>query len=293
MKQKISVRAVITNEDKILLFRRAVGRESILGKYELPGGRVDFREQPEDALARHLLVQAKVALENIKLNDVLSFIDPDDPTIQYIFIVYTGNLKETENTIKLAGMYDKFIWQKSSGVQLDTLTNSTRILLNYREGETLNQLENGVVDNIEAKKTTGEVITIHSDGGSRGNPGPSAAGFIIMDSNEHIIAEGGAYLGVTTNNQAEYQAVYLALQKAAEMEVKKIDFKLDSDLVVKQMNGVYKIKNRDLWPIHERIKELLKEFEKVTFSHVRREFNRLADSMVNKILDEHTKNHRT
>ena len=289
MKQKISVRTIITKGDKVLIFRRAVGRESILGKYELPGGRVDFREQPEDALARHILVQAKASLDTVKLSDVLSFIDPDDPAVQYIFIIYTSHLKEGYNTIELTGLYNKFIWMDMSNIQLRDLTNSTRILLSSYGVEVANQEENSKEAYSDDRNTTNSYAIIHSDGGSRGNPGPSAAGFIIMDANEHITAEGGAYLGVTTNNQAEYQAVYLALQKAAEMNVKKIDFRLDSDLVVKQMNGVYKIKNRDLWPIHERIKDLIKDFEEVKFSHVRREFNRLADGMVNKILDEHAK----
>lgn len=293
MKQKISVRTIIQNNDKILLFRRAVGRESILGKYELPGGRVDFREQPEDALFRHVLTQAKASLEEVKLSDVLSFIDPDDPAVQYIFVVYTSRLKEADNIIELAGLYNKFAWKEVSNIQLRELTNSTRVLLSSHGVETFNQGELVESSSYDAKKTTKDDAIIHSDGGSRGNPGPSAAGFIIMDSNEHIVAEGGAYLGITTNNQAEYQAVYLALQKAAEMSIKNIDFRLDSDLVVKQMNGVYKVKNRDLWPIHERIKGLVKDFEKVTFTHVRREFNHLADGMVNKILDEHIKEQRS
>lgn len=243
MKQKISVRVIVRDKNKVLLFRRAVGRESILGKYELPGGRVDFREQPEDALSRHLLVQAKISLEDVKLDDVLSFIDPDDTTVQYIFIVYTARLKPDGSSINLAGMYDKFNWENASDIDANKLTNSTRMLLSSHEDSSLSQ-----IDNIEDKKTTKSAAIIHSDGGSRGNPGPSAAGFIIMDKKEHIIAEGGAYLGVTTNNQAEYQAVYLALQKAAEMEIRVIDFRLDSDLVVKQINGLYKIKNRDLGP---------------------------------------------
>lgn len=289
MKQKISVRTIITNGNKVLLFRRAVGRESILGKYELPGGRVDFREQPEDALARHVLVQAKVSLEAVKLSDALSFIDPDDPAVQYMFIIYTSHLRETGGALELAGLYNKFIWIEMSDIQQRVLTNSTRILLSSYGVEAFTQEDLPENSTSVDKNATNDYAIIHSDGGSRGNPGPSAAGFIIMDANDNITAEGGAYLGVTTNNQAEYQAVYLALQKAAEMNIKNIDFKLDSDLVVKQMNGVYKIKNRDLWPIHERIKDLAKDFEKVTFTHVRREFNRLADGMVNKILDEHAK----
>jgi ribonuclease HI len=107
-----------------------------------------------------------------------------------------------------------------------------------------------------------------------------------MDDNEQVISSGGVYLGVTTNNQAEYQAVYQALVKAEQLGLKHIDFRLDSNLVVNQLNGIYKIKNRDLWPIYQNIKKVATGFEKISFSHVGRELNHLADGLVNKILDD-------
>jgi ribonuclease HI len=108
-----------------------------------------------------------------------------------------------------------------------------------------------------------------------------------MDDHENVIHEGGMYLGVTTNNQAEYHGVRLGLEKALEIGAKTVDFRLDSLLVVNQLNNIYQIKNRELWPINERIRELLTKFDKVTFTHVKREFNQLADGMVNKILNAH------
>ena len=108
-----------------------------------------------------------------------------------------------------------------------------------------------------------------------------------MNDQEHVIHEGGMYLGITTNNIAEYQGVRLGLEKALEMKVHTVDFRIDSLLVVNQMNGIYTIKNRELWPIHERIVELIAHFDKVSFTHVKREFNQLADGMVNKILNAH------
>src|SRR5690606_18985618 len=136
-------------------------------------------------------------------------------------------------------------------------------------------------------KSSDDAIVIYSDGGSRGNPGPSAAGFVILNSQQEVIAEGGEYLGITTNNQAEYQGVRIGLEKAIELGYKKVDFKLDSMLVVNQMKGYYKIKNRELWPINERIRMLMTKFDRVTFTHVNRQFNQLADGMVNKTLDKH------
>lgn len=128
-------------------------------------------------------------------------------------------------------------------------------------------------------------LHIFTDGGSRGNPGPSASGYVILTPDGQVVEEGGEYLGITTNNQAEYQAVKLALESANKYNVKKIKFFIDSLLVVNQMNGVYKIKNRDLWPVHEAIKEEAKKFDSISFTHVYREKNKLADAKVNEILD--------
>lgn len=131
-----------------------------------------------------------------------------------------------------------------------------------------------------------EVIA-NCDGASRGNPGLSSSGFVLINPHtQQVIVEGGEYLGITTNNQAEYRAVLLALQAAYELEIREVFFKLDSLLVVNQMNGLWKIKNKDLWPIHKLISDYRKLFKKIEFIHVRREFNKLADAMANKILDE-------
>lgn len=128
-------------------------------------------------------------------------------------------------------------------------------------------------------------VLLYADGGSRGNPGPSATGYVLFDDQENILQQSGEYLGITTNNQAEYQAVKLGLEKAKQLGARYVDVYLDSLLVVNQMKGVYKVKNRDLWPIHEAIKELREHFQEVTFSHIPRELNKLADAEVNKVLD--------
>lgn len=132
-------------------------------------------------------------------------------------------------------------------------------------------------------------VIINGDGGSRGNPGPSASGFVIQDETGKTVLEtGGQFLGITTNNQAEYRAVLFALERAHELGVEEIEFRLDSLLVVNQMNGVFKVKNKDLWPIYEEIKKLCTSFKKVTFIHVLREFNKLADAEANRIMDANT-----
>ena len=129
-------------------------------------------------------------------------------------------------------------------------------------------------------------VKLFSDGGSRGNPGPSAGGYVLLDMNDELVVKNGLYLGITTNNQAEYQALKLGLDEAKKRGAQTVDVYLDSLLVVNQMKGIFKIKNRDLWPIHQAISEDLKNFKHVSFTHVPREFNTLADRMVNDILND-------
>ena len=142
----------------------------------------------------------------------------------------------------------------------------------------------------KANNLTMKKLKIYTDGGSRGNPGPSASGFVLLDTNDNIVMEQGIYLGITTNNQAEYQALKLALEEAKKLQASQVDVYMDSLLVVNQMLGKFKIKNRDLWPIYDSIKKLSESFGQITFTHVPRELNKLADRMVNKALDEHLSN---
>lgn len=129
-------------------------------------------------------------------------------------------------------------------------------------------------------------VKVFADGGSRGNPGPSASGYVVLDMEDNVIIDEGVYLGVTTNNQAEYTALKLGLEAAKRVGAQQIEVYMDSLLVVNQMKGIYKIKNRDLWPIHQAVVALTHQFKHVNFSHVPREFNKLADGAVNRALDE-------
>jgi ribonuclease HI len=138
----------------------------------------------------------------------------------------------------------------------------------------------------EADRPFPEKIKLFADGGSRGNPGPSASGFVILDKEDNILVDKGVYLGVTTNNQAEYTALKLALEECVKNNVKEAEIYMDSLLVVNQVKGIFKVKNRDLWPLHDSVKQLSKNFTHISFSHVPREFNKLADAAVNRALDE-------
>jgi ribonuclease HI/pterin-4a-carbinolamine dehydratase len=126
---------------------------------------------------------------------------------------------------------------------------------------------------------------LYTDGGARGNPGPAALGYVIYDADGSIVEKNSRYLGATTNNQAEYQALKEGLEASKKLGVKKLDVFMDSLLVVNQLKGLYKVKNKDLAQIHKAINQLASEFESVSFKHVPREQNSVADSMVNECLD--------
>jgi ribonuclease HI len=129
-------------------------------------------------------------------------------------------------------------------------------------------------------------VVVYADGGSRGNPGPSASGYVILDDQNRVLVRRGIYLGITTNNQAEYTALKLGLEEAKSLNAKEVEVYMDSMLVINQMKGMFKVKNRDLWPIHDAIKQLCAQFKHVTFTQVPRIMNKLADAAVNQALDE-------
>ncbi len=133
-------------------------------------------------------------------------------------------------------------------------------------------------------------VKLYADGGSRGNPGPSASGYVLMDMEDNIIFKKGVYLGITTNNQAEYQSLKFGMEEARRLGALEVSVYMDSLLVVNQMKGIFKVKNRDLWPIHEAIRDHAKLFKKVTYTHIPRELNKLADAEVNTTLDAEENN---
>lgn len=133
-------------------------------------------------------------------------------------------------------------------------------------------------------------INVYTDGGSRGNPGKSACGFAVEQKGK-IIKKGSKYLGITTNNVAEYEGVILALVWIISIQqktvFKNVFFYLDSELIVKQLNGIYKIKNLNLLKLNNKIRKLINCLDsKVIFQHVPREKNKLADGLVNEELDK-------
>lgn len=128
-------------------------------------------------------------------------------------------------------------------------------------------------------------IIIHTDGASRGNPGGASIGILVSSEEQEVIYEYGAALGEATNNYAEYMAVYKALDLALKNKVKKLVLYSDSQLVVEQMMGRYKVKSLHLRPLYEKCKNLSVQIPSILFKYIRREENKRADEIANIVLD--------
>ena len=131
----------------------------------------------------------------------------------------------------------------------------------------------------------GRAATANIDGGSRGNPGPAAYGVHIQRADGTIV-ELKEFIGTTTNNVAEYNGLLAALRWAAEHSVSPLLVRSDSELLVKQLRGEYRVKNPGLQPLYEEARSLIRKIGRVTFEHVRREFNKDADRLANEAMDE-------
>jgi len=208
----------------------------------------------------------------------------EDDDIQHVFIVYECHLNNIVD-IKPKGSYDAYMWAGYDDLLNINLRDSAASILNIVP-------KNLYEDNTSEKKIGSKSrYILFSDGGSRGNPGPSASGYVIFDNlHQQVIEEGGVFLGITTNNQAEYHGLRLGLEHAIQKGIRDIECRMDSTLVVNQLKGVYKIKNRELWPLYERILSYTSMFDHITFTYIPRENNKHADAIVNRFLDENILN---
>lgn len=145
-------------------------------------------------------------------------------------------------------------------------------------------------------KASSEKLIVYTDGGARGNPGPAALGVVIQDTKGNLIKRYGEALGKKTNNEAEYEAVISALKKIKALYGKEktkkmsIEVRADSEFVVQQLNGEYKVEEERLFPPFIKVWNLKMDFNKISFTHVPREKNREADRLVNEALDRPEQN---
>jgi len=134
-----------------------------------------------------------------------------------------------------------------------------------------------------------EKLIIYADGGARGNPGPAGIGAVILDQQNKVVTRISKYIGEATNNQAEYQALLAAMEKAKQLGAKEMEVFLDSELLVKQMNRQYRVKDQELALLFVKVYNAVLGFNKVIFKHIKREYNIEADKLVNLAIDQAAK----
>lgn len=285
MKQRIKITAIIKDsDDRILLLKRKDG------DFELPQGKISVGEQPEQCLSRILLDYFNLVPSHVNLLDVISYYESlDGRPIYSVFVLYGVRFYDNANINSLDNEEYRYlaVSENEDYTPLNNLTKSSEFILRIlsQDKSSLTVLKKG--QGKERLPTEGEFV-MFADGGSRGNPGASAAAFVIY-KNGNVVNSGGDFLGITNNSQAEYHSLRLGLEAAISSNIKNLTVKLDNLMVVGQMNGIYKVKNRELWPIYTKIKNLSKKFDYLSIQHVKREYNVLADSKVNEILDSATK----
>jgi ribonuclease HI/pterin-4a-carbinolamine dehydratase len=209
----------------------------------------------------------------------------DDFAQAFAFMIEVAEIAERENHHPR--------WENAwSVVQLWLISHDAGGKITAKDRQMAELIDAVVAPGKVAQATTGDAtvtydkVKLYGDGGSRGNPGPSASGYVVLDMDNNVLVDEGVYLGITTNNQAEYTSLKLALEQAKKLGAKEVDVYMDSLLVVNQMKGIFKVKNRDLWPIYESIKQYVSDnFKHVSYTHVPRELNKLADAAVNRALD--------
>ena len=278
MKQRIRVVGLIKNEDGLLIFKRNMGRSESPIFWEIPTGKIDFGEQPEEAMARTLAEYTGLTAKTIKLKDVIAFLAPEGSSqISNLYIVYeldiNGEIKPNPKERYTAFKFIKdFI---NPNVRLDEASAS---VLEIEEGKT--------IPHLASLRGTINSVTINVDGASRGNPGPSGIGYCIHDNTGKIIERGGEFIGFATSRVAEYCAMKKGIERAIELGYKTAHFISDSLMVINQLNGVFAVKNRDIVPFYRDIQNKISNFDAISFTHAPRSENTIADTEANLAIDK-------
>lgn len=277
MKQRIRVVGIIRNDEGVLVLKRSRGRSEAPVFWELPTGKIKFGEQPEEAMVRSLAEYTGLVAESLKLRDVITFLAPEGSSqLSNLYIVYElGMRKEIKPNPR--DRYSAYKFVKDFATSNVKLTETSRLVLDI--------IDEKAVSEHGAMRETANAVVINVDGASRGNPGPSGIGYCIHDSNGQIVERGGEFIGFATSRIAEYYAMRKGVDKAIELGYKTVRFISDSLMVVNQLNGVFTVKNSDILPIYQDILEKLGKFEAVSFSHVPRSENTIADAEANEAID--------
>ncbi len=279
MKQRIRVVGLISTQKGVLIFKRARGRTEVPVFWELPTGKIKFGEQPEEAMARSLSEYTGLTADSLKLKDVITFLAPEGASeISNLYIIYDIKINNLEKP-NPKNRYNGYKYIKE-------LTNMG-IGLNETSISVL-EIEKNLIGSEHANlsRSTANSIIINVDGASRGNPGPSGIGYCIHDIDGRIVEKGGEFIGFATSRMAEYYAMRKGIERATELGYKTARFISDSLMVVNQLNGVFRVKNQDIMQVYRDIQDKIKFFDAVSFIHVSRSQNAIADSEANEAIDK-------
>ena len=283
MKQRIRVVGIIKNEDGVLILKRNRGRSDAPVFWELPTGKIKFGEQPEEAMARSLTEYTGYRASSVKVRDVITFLNLEGSSrLSNLYIVYDieviGNTKPTPRDRYTGYKYVKDF--TTAGVRLNEASLSVFEII-----------ENKIEPSRISSRDTANAVSIYVDGASRGNPGPSGIGYYVVDMDGKVISQGGKFIGFATSRVAEYYAMKNGIELALELGLKSVHFFSDSLMVVNQLNGIFSIKNPDIITIYDAIQKLLSNFDSVSFTHISRFENLIADSEANHAIDDLLRKH--
>ncbi|MBR3138466.1 reverse transcriptase-like protein [Candidatus Saccharibacteria bacterium] len=282
MKQRIRVVGIIKNEEGVLVFKRNRGRSESPVFWELPTGKIKFGEQPEEAMARSLTEYTGLVASSVKLKDVITFLAPEGSSqLSNLYIIYELTIAGEEKPSPRE-RYTAYKYVKDFA--------NSNIHLNETSIAVTEIVEEKTFSNRVNARDTANSITINVDGASRGNPGPSGIGYVIHDSKGAIIEQGGEFIGFATSRMAEYYAMRKGIDRATELGYKTVKFISDSLMVVNQLSGIFSVKNQDIMPIYQDIQAKLSDFDAVSFTHVPRSQNALADHEANAAIDNILRN---
>ncbi len=285
MKQRIRVVAIMGEKRRQtrLLLQRAPGRLEETRGLELPMGKILLGEQPDEAMARIVAESLGVTPDKMTLLDVVTANDlRTSSEIYNLFILY--RVEADLEKIQLNPRFSTHKLVREKDLRTTELEESSGILLRILDSEQIDRIDSS--QRPEPAKKALKKLRVYSDGGSRGNPGPAAIGYYITDEKGEELARGGEFIGEANSRQAEYLALKRAAEIAHALGGQSVAFHSDSLMVVSQMNGVYQVKNRDLWELVDDIDEILRHFEHYSFRHLSRAQNAIADAEVNRVLDE-------
>ena len=288
MKQRIRVVGIVKDEKGgILLLKRLQGRAEEVPAWEILTGKIRFGEQPEEALARSFYEYLGVEVSSIELRDAVTFVGLSGSSqMENLYIVYEVVLPTGAKLVPM-DRYTAFKYLKKEELASVRLEDATMSVIDTVSGHKREAISMKPTDAIDDPRGAANGATVYVDGGSRGNPGPAAIGYVILGEDGKIIKQGGEFIGFATSRVAEYYALKEGIEQAIELGLKRVRFVGDNLMMINQMKGIYQVKSLDLLPIYNNIQTLLKSFEAVAFSHVKRGQNMQADREADKALRGH------